>query len=200
MNSQPSKRARLGEMQWQDQHVQGTRKKRRWSSSRNPPLPSHVPSPSSLPKGTAHLPSWALSGESPRSRDARKRETTATRSKDRCLHGSYPAIPDLEAPSVTRSQEGQCVRVHLISCSQGSCWQPPRRLWIRPSATDVGELSGGPAGKQAGAWLASERVRKVHRFSTDGPKELLRHGDFFCASRKRWRLRPQVSQVRCFAA
>lgn len=131
---------------------------------------------------------------------AGKRETTATRSKDRCLHGSYPAIPDLEAPSVTRSQEGQCVRVHLISCSQGSCWQPPRRLWIRPSATDVGELSGGPAGKQAGAWLASERVRKVHRFSTDGPKELLRHGDFFCASRKRWRLRPQVSQVRCFAA
>lgn len=43
-------------------------------------------------------------------------------------------------------------------------------LWIRPSAADMGELRGSPAGKQAGAWLAPERVRKVSRFSTDGPR------------------------------
>lgn len=164
-------------------------------------MPSRVHSLSSLPKGTAHLPSCALSGESPHGRGTGKRETTATRSKDRCPHDSYPAIPDLEpCRNVTQSQEGQCVRVHLISCSRGRCWQPPRGLWIRPSATDTGELSGSPAGKQAGAWLAPGRVRKVCRFSTDGPKELLRHGVFFCAPETRQRPRPQVSQVRCFAA
>lgn len=157
MNSQPSKRARLGKMQQQDQHVQGTRRKRRWTSSQNPPVPSRVPSPSSLPKGTAHLPSCALSGESPRGRDAGKRETTATRSKGRCLHNSYPAIPDLEASSVTQSQAGQCVRVHLISCSRGRCWQPPRGLWIRPSATDVGELSGAQlANRLVPGWALKE--------------------------------------------
>lgn len=150
--------------------MQGIRKKRRRTSSQNPPMPSHVPSPDALPKGTAHLPSCFSSGESPCGRDAGKRETTATRSKDRCLHDSYPAVPDLEASSVNQSQEGQCVRVHLISRSRGRCWQPPSGLWIRPSAADTGELSGGPAGKQAGGRLAPERVRKVCRFSTDGPR------------------------------
>lgn len=35
-----------------------------------------------------------------------------------------------------------------------------------------GELRGGPAGKQAGARLAPEGVRKACRFSTDGPRRM----------------------------
>lgn len=109
--------------------------------------------PNALTKGTAHLPSCFV-WESP----CGKREPTAARSDDRCLHGSYPAIPDLEASTANQSQEGQRVGAHLISCSWegagshhtgcGSCHLPQT-------------LSESPAGKQAGAWLALERVRKA---------------------------------------
>lgn len=101
-----------------------------------------------LPKGMAHLPSCFSAVESPCGRDTGKGKTTATRSKGNHPYDFCSAVPDLEASSVSQSQEGQPARCpsDLLLPGKVLAGTTPAvgpSIWWRPS-WQTGRWPAGP--------------------------------------------------------